>query len=266
MPDSSSMEWLPAISTTGVFAVSLWILRKYIGAKLIESVKHEYDTKLEAMRAEIERKQSQITALRSGALSSAQTKSTLLYQKKIEASEAIWATVVSLTPAKNLSEMLSGFKVGVLQTEAAKNPDLREVFKAISSGYDPKSLGTIEAHRYRPYCSKMLWALFSTYTAIVIRAVIRVEMIKAGIDKDFTKDEHLKGLIGSVLPHQIPLIEKYGIDASHYLIEELETNMIAEISRIHQSSEDDEESIKRAADILAKSEKVMADNEAMQNP
>ena len=205
-------------------------------------------------------------ALRSGALSSAQTKSTLLYQKKIEASEAIWATVVSLTPAKNLSEMLSGFKVGVLQTEAAKNPDLREVFKAISSGYDPKSLGTIEAHRYRPYCSKMLWALFSTYTAIVLRAVIRVEMIQAGIDQDFTKDEHLKGLIGSVLPHQIPLIEKYGIDASHYLIEELETNMIAEISRIHQSSEDDEESIKRAADILAKSEKVMADNEAMQNP
>lgn len=266
MDEKAFMEWVPALSTTGAFAASLWVLRKYVGAKLIESVKHEYDAKLEIVRKELDSKQAQIAALRSGALASAQNKGALLYQKRIEAAEAIWSTIVSLTPAKNISEMLSGLKVGALQAEAARNPQLREIFKAISTGCDPKSLGVLEAHRHRPYCSKMLWALFSTYTAIVMRAVIRVEMIKAGFEEDFNKDEHLKGLIETALPHQSPLIERYGIDASHYLIGELEANIITEIGRIHQSLEDDEESINRAADILAKSEKVMADNEDLQNP
>ena len=221
------MDWVPALSTTGTFAVSLWVLRKYIGAKLVESVRHEYDVKLEKVRNELDKKQDQIAALRGGVLAFAKNKSALLYRKRIEAAEAVWSTIVSLVPDKNISEILSGFRVEKLQAEAARNPQLRDVFKAVASGYDPKSLRIIEAHRHRSYCSKMLWALFSTYTAIVMRAVIRMETIKAGLAEYFTKDEHLMELIHSALPHHSPLVEEYGLDASHHLIGELEENIIA---------------------------------------
>lgn len=73
------MDWIPAISTTSLLAIVLWLGRNLIITRLTNSVRHEYDQKIETLKAslkkseesfkaELQAKASQIDALRSGAL------------------------------------------------------------------------------------------------------------------------------------------------------------------------------------------------------
>ena len=46
------VEWFPSISTSAILALALWLSRNLIATRLTKSVQHEFDTKLEALRAE----------------------------------------------------------------------------------------------------------------------------------------------------------------------------------------------------------------------
>ena len=71
--------WLPALTTTGLLAVALWLTRNLILTRLTNSVEHEFNAKLETLRtqlreseerlkADLRAKEAEITALRSGAM------------------------------------------------------------------------------------------------------------------------------------------------------------------------------------------------------
>jgi hypothetical protein len=72
--------WLPSLTTAGVVSAIAWLSREWIAARLTKSIQHEFDRKLESLRAElreseeklkarIHEKEGEIAALRSGALS-----------------------------------------------------------------------------------------------------------------------------------------------------------------------------------------------------
>lgn len=74
------INWLPALSSTSLLVVALWLSRHLIAERLKNAVKHDYDKQIETLRTELRKneesfkselkaKQSQIEALRSGALS-----------------------------------------------------------------------------------------------------------------------------------------------------------------------------------------------------
>ena len=61
------MNWLPAITTTGVFAVALWLCKKLIATRLTKSVEHEFNEKLEKIRADLRASEELLKAeLRAG--------------------------------------------------------------------------------------------------------------------------------------------------------------------------------------------------------
>lgn len=51
------MNWVPALSTTSLLAIALWLARKLIITRLSHSVQHEFDVKIEAIRSEMRRKE-----------------------------------------------------------------------------------------------------------------------------------------------------------------------------------------------------------------
>ena len=74
------IPWLPALTTTGLLAAALWLGRELISNRLTKSVQHDFDKKIESVRAdlraseerfkaELREKEAEIAALRSGALS-----------------------------------------------------------------------------------------------------------------------------------------------------------------------------------------------------
>lgn len=62
-------DWLPALTTTTLFGGALWLARSLISTRLTNSVKSEFDSKLEILRSELKSKEAQIESLRSGAMS-----------------------------------------------------------------------------------------------------------------------------------------------------------------------------------------------------
>ena len=255
------MDWLPAISTTTLLCVAVWLGRNVILERLKESVRHEFNEKLERVRAELREKESQIDALRSGALSGVQHRQSALYDRRLRATEDLWGAVISLAGAKQISALMASIKFDAAAEEAAKNTQFREILKIMGGIFDPKKIDLKQALLSRPYVSKLAWAYFSAYQSIVMHAVIQLESLKAGLVKDFSKADEIVGLVKAALPHQEQYIEKYGISACHYLLEELELKLLNEIDNTLNGVEDDQESLKKAANILKEADSLMEKNE-----
>lgn len=256
------MDWIPAITTTALLGVAAWLGRNALLERLKGSISHEFNEKLENVRAELREKESQIDALRSGALSGVQHRQAVLYGRRLKATEDLWKAVVSMAGAKNISAMMAAIKFDEAAKEAAHNPKLREVFKTMGGAFfNPEKLDLSDALKSRPYVSELAWAYYSAYQSIVMHSIILLEALKAGLDKDFSKFEEMTKLVKVALPHQEPYIEKYGTSAFHYLLDELELKLLSEIKKMLNGIEADQESLEKAAKILKEADSLMAANE-----
>src|SRR5688572_29261593 len=193
-------DWLPPITTTAVFAVVLWLCRKLIETRLTKSVQHEFNTKLETLRADFRReeevlkadlraKETDIAVLRDGAMTAMASRQIALDNRRLEAVDQLWSAMSALARAKGISMVMAMFKSEDFLKEVARSPQARELVAAIGAGLNPNELASSSvetAAKARPFVSPMAWALFSAYQAIAIQGVLRLQTIKAGVGKDFT--------------------------------------------------------------------------------
>jgi hypothetical protein len=265
------LDWVPPISTTGAFAVILWLSRTAIQARITKSVQHEFDEKLETLRttlrkneevfkAELREKAAQIEVLRSGAISGLMNRQAVLYKRRIEAVEKLWAAIGRLAPAKNASTYLVSFKFEETLKETAKKPELQAVFEMLGKTIDLKKLSVSDISNERPFVSKIAWALYSAYQAIVTLAVLKLTMLQTGIDRaDFIDKNSTLRLVEAALPHQKEYIKEHGDIAYHFLLEELEQRLLDELQKIIQGEESDKAGVEQAAKILTETERIMRD-------
>ncbi|WP_227105234.1 hypothetical protein [Chromobacterium rhizoryzae] len=254
------MEWIAAISTNIFFAIILWLSRSLIITRLTNSVKHEYDKKLENLKADIQSKSSQIDALRNGTLSGITTRQTAIFQRQLAAIEQVWGAIISLEPAKSASTWIATIKFEEALEEAEKNPKFREIFSAFSK-IDLNNLPINQAQQARPFISPLAWAYYTAYQAIIADALIRLHMLKDGINlKEIINTNNVKNLIKIALPHRIEKIERFGHSIFHHLLDELENNLLVELQKILKGDDTDSDSLEKAAAIIKQSELLMESN------
>lgn len=263
------IDWIPAITTTSLFAFVIWLIRSVISTRLTKSVQYEFDQKLEILRAELRKneetfkadlraKDAQIELLRSGAISGLASRQAVLDKRRIEAVAELWSAVVELAPAKAASAMMASIKFEAAAKEAAKDSRVRQVFETIGGELDFKKFSNTNAAKARPFVSEMSWAIFFAYYTILIFAVTQLQMLKAGIDApDILKTSAVTKLVQAVLPHHSAYLEKYGASGCHYLLDELESRLLKELQNILMGGESDKASVEQAAVILKESERVM---------
>lgn len=265
------MEWVPAISTTTLLAIVAWLGRNLIATRLTSAVKHEYDEKIEslkaslrkneeAFRADLKAKETQIDALRSGALSGIVNRQAVLYERQLNAVEKLWEAVIFLSSAKYISQFMASVKFDVSAQEAARNEQFREFFKKIGGNLDINSFKTEDASKVRPFISPLTWAYYSAYQSIIIHSVVKLHFLQNGIDSKYLDTTAITKLIKVTLPHQEEYIEKYGTSAFHFLLEEIETKLLLEIDNMLRGEKSDRESIEKAAMILKEAERLMETN------
>lgn len=262
--------WVPSIVTTGLLALALWLGRKLIATRLLKSVEHEFNAKLEAVRAEfrekeevlkadLRSKESEITDLRSGAMTAMASRQMALDKRRLEAVDQLWSAVSALAGAKGISAFMAVMKFEAVAEEAARNPKLREMMTAISSGFDLAKFDLSSAAKARPFVSPMAWALFSAYQAIAVNAVLKLQIIKSGIGAKKLLDENaVVKLVKAALPHQAGNIDKFGDSGYHYLLEELEESLLAAMRKMLAGEETDKASVEQAGKILKLSNELKA--------
>jgi hypothetical protein len=257
-----ALEWLPSITTTSLFAVALWLCRNLIATRLTKSVQHEFDAKLEAVRAEFRRKeqllkadlqskQADILALRSGAMTAIASRQVALDKRRLEAVDQLWSAVSALAPAKAISAMVSTFKFEAAAERAARDSKFRDFVATIGRGFDLNALDLSGAAKARPFVSPMVWALFSAYHTIVTFGALKLAVLKGGLDvKGIFDNDTIARLIKTALPHQTRFVDEHGASGYHLLLDELETRLIDEIPNMLSGKELDIATVQQAADIL----------------
>lgn len=273
----SLSAWFPALTTTTFAACVLWLLRNLITARLTKSVEHEFNEKLEHLRAELREaderfkadlraKEAEIAVLRSGALSAMASRQIAVDKRRLEAIDQLWTAFNSYGGAKSLSLTLST----IIFEEAAKysesDPKTRQFFETLGTGFEPKLIDHASAAKARPFVSAMAWATYTAYTAICMHAVLRWHVLRYGLGtKKLIDDEVIKKLIITALPYYSDYLEKFGPDCYHYILDALETKLLQEIQQMLSGAETDQASIQQAAEILRKSSAVFEQVTEVQN-
>jgi len=250
------MDWLPAITTTTILGAAIWLGKTLLAERLKASIGSEISEELEKLRSEIREKEKQIDLLRSGALSSSAHRRNSLYERKVKAVENIWCAITSMAGAENISAMLARMKYDLLQKETARNETLRSSFNNVGAMFDLTKLDLSLADNARPFLTKMAWAYYSAYTAIVFQSVVRFEMLKRGVGNDLSDNEKVVALVKKALPQYDSYIEEFSGNTLHYLLDELKIRLLSELESILNGEGEDQESIKCAAEILEAADRL----------
>ncbi len=264
------MDWIPAVSTTSLLAIAIWLCRNLILTRLVRSVAHEFDQKIEGLKselrageerlkAELRAKESEIAVLRSGALSALASRQANLDKRRLEAVDQIWSSVKTLGPGRQASRLLSRLKYEAIAEEYERSDGIRQLLEVMGSTFDPKTMDVGAGDRARPFVHPMVWAYYEAMVAVCAHAVIRYQSLKSGLGKkDFADTESVTKLLKVALPHQTEFIDEHGASAFYFLLEELETNLLREIDRMVAGGDADKATVALAAEILAASNTVMS--------
>lgn len=260
------MDWIPALTTTSLFGAALWLARSLIMTRLTNSVKSEFDSKLEVLRSELKSKEAQIESLRSGAMSGLLTRQGALYARKLEAIDQLWSSVKELEKAKHISVTLGTLNFEACARESAKNPKFRTFIETIGGNLEPASIDLSGAKMARPYITPLAWAYFSAYSSVIMQAVAVIQILKIGADdaEKYLNFENTNNLLKTVLPSSAEYVEKYGISGHHHLLDQIEQLLLLELKNIQEGTHDDKENARRAAEINKEVEKVSNDVTQMQ--
>lgn len=254
------------MTTTMLFAGVLWLTRSVISTRLTNSVKNEFDSKLEVLRSELNAKEAQIESLRSGAMSGLITRQGALYQRKLEAIDQIWSAVKELDKAKHISSTMGILEFETCAKESATNPNFRTFMDTVGGSFDPKSLNLSGAALARPFITPLAWAYYSAFSAVIMSAVMKMQVLKVGVDnaEKYLNSEYPNKLLKTVLPSKSEYIEKHGHSVHHYLLDEIEELLLFELKNIQDGNEDDMDNAKRAAAITKEVDNITGEMAKMQ--
>lgn len=263
------MDWIPAISTSTLLVAVAWLGRNLIVARLKRSVQHEFDERIDKLRSELRKsedqfrsalaaRQSEVDALRTGALSNVPQRQAVLLQRRLEAIEQLWTSAASLSKTKLLAGYLSAFNVEAMTEAVKKQERAAQILDMIASGFDQKELDHTSAIKARPFVSAMAWAIYAAMQAVAGHTMIRWHAMKSGIEaKGLMDEEKIKQLIKAALPHYSEYLDMHGGVVFHYTLEALETRLLEELNRMLDGSEADAASVAQAAKIVRQANDVM---------
>lgn len=255
-------DWIPALTTTGLLSLALWLGRALITARLTRSVQHEFDKKLEQLKSEfrasektleasLAQRSAELESLRAGALSGITQRRALLDKRRLEAIDQLWGTLIRNQSARSLAMTMSLIQLENIAEQVSRDDRVREFIKVTGGGFAPSKLDYVTADLARPYVSDMAWALFSATQAITSYYVAHWVALSHGIDsRKMIANDTVHKLILAVAPEYREYLDINGLSASYHLLERFDTLLLAELKRMATDYQQDKESVEQAARIL----------------
>jgi len=255
------VQWLPTIITILLWG-GIFCARNWLKTKIVSSVQHGFDSKLEELRSELRSKEAEISSLRDTVLTGRNQRQILVEKRRIKAVENVWKGVVELQKFKGVSTMMASINFKNAAKEAPQNANVRRMFEIIGNAA-PKieeglPLPPNPAICERPFVSPLAWAYFTALQTVIMGAFLRAKILEIGVsgaDK-FLNVEHEKNILKAALPHLTTFIDEHEEAGYHHLIEELEENLLKELSNILEGKGNDQQSLQQASEIMKEVDKV----------
>lgn len=264
-----------ALVTTTLIGAVAWLLRTVIYERLKARVQHEFDGKLEAIKAEFKAqdtrlqaefraKDQQLQLLLGGVLSSRASRQAALDTRRLDAIDALWAAFHRLGPYRTAARMMEKIKYETALDRAAVDPNVRAFFMDIAkfASVDSeklKLLGEPSAWKSRLYVTDEAWKLFEAYNGVLTLIILRLKQLESGSPKDFTMVEKTVAEVKAALPHQTRFLEAHGGDGLTFIVDELgeafERELISMLRNEPRSAAD----LAEAKVLMAAAEKLVTE-------
>lgn len=256
---------LTVLASAGASAVlsglGVWLAREWISERLRRSIQHEYDQKLASLNAQLRAETDKQTALfkasierEADRLRFATSTISLTHKAAIERRlagiEALWQAV--LNARANVPPVM-GF-IDILTVDEYKSSKDHPHFKALVGELSETkiakmftdSVGSIE--RVRPYVGEYLWAVHSTYQAIVVRTVLLLHWSKQDSEKlNWHRDSGIQQLLeASLSEDEVKDFEKVRIGKFSWLQRIYEQKILAAMQQILSGEQFGEAALKQA--------------------
>jgi hypothetical protein len=252
------LDWLPAISTSTLTVIVLWLCRGLIEIRLKNSVQHEFDKKIQTLQATIRAGEAQLEALRSGALTGLVSRQAVVDKRRLEAVDQLWAGVLALSPAKVAVMNISILNFEEASKAAVRDPKAAAIFGAMGGSIEAEKIYSPKPAKARPYISPLAWARFEAYRAMLGFSVSQITMLKLRIEnpQELLNFQGIVDLVGVALPHRAEYLGREGPRGLVHLVDELEQAILQELKSVLVGVDDDVQAIQRAAAIVSVVERV----------
>jgi len=254
-----------------VFIGAAYFGRQWFIERIKRSVQHQFDEKIEELRStlrrneeqfksQLQRRESEISSLRTWVLGGAANRQALLDKRRFDAVERVWTTVIDMAPLKYVASIM--MRIDFKETaKHAGDQKVQQFLDAFGGGSftDPAKMKPSVARYEQPFLTEPAWAYFSAYKAILIGSVSRYMALKVGgpgVDKYMT-NEPTKKILKAALPNAAQFIDEQEPELYYLLLDEVEAALLSELRRVLDGKEVDHESAVRAKaimDVLPKSD------------
>ncbi|MFK0377857.1 hypothetical protein [Pandoraea sp. NPDC090278] len=258
-------QYLTLPLTTLAVLAGVWLAKNLIITRLTAAVRHEFDEKMQKLRSQNEVEieglkqklrisEGEIVGIRGVGLDALTKRNGVLLERKLKAVDEVWAALHYRKRGRFATQILCRLKLDEVEKRGAEG-NLREFFRAFDNDFKGYSEGLVPVFQAQPYVSARAWAYFSAYNSISTVALMYIHFKANGMPSSYIDFDQMQAATLIALPHQKPLFDQIGWQASFYMLDELEQGVLAEIHQMLDGKVDDEQQIQRAAKIM-----IAADN------
>jgi hypothetical protein len=255
------LSWLSSLVAVGT-PIALAIFRGGIADWITKGIQHDFDVKLETLRAalrtseeqlksDLREKEAEIGTLRNTVLSGSVGRQTLLDKRRFEAVEKIWTAINDMGQFKNLFAMTAHLNYGLI-AKRTRDPRIQQSLNTIDNAAPELQSWKNIARDERPFVPELIWAYFYAYITLLTFNFLRFKTLNLGLEEPqkYVDTEHIKNILKAALPHQTQFIDEQDAGAYYYLLEEIENRLLAELRKILEGKEADQSSIQQVRDIM----------------
>lgn len=158
---------LSSVLTVSTLGITAWLSRTWITARLTASLRVETESKLEELKAQLQRANTTLADIGSAGRGALSATHTVAAQKKVEAIDQIWSAVLDWGQYTALMMIVPMFTKEWV-AKHGKDPTTKSNFEIFLSPPNHiefmKRMNAVE--RWRPFVSQELWALFAAYNTL----------------------------------------------------------------------------------------------------
>ncbi|MGO7341509.1 hypothetical protein ACCT08_15215 [Rhizobium johnstonii] len=256
-------NWIPALISSGAL---LLVGRHLLKASIEKSVAHVFDRELEKVKADLRRKDAEISDLRTGALSGLSARQAELDRRKIQAASNLWAATIRQRRFYALAGMVSRLNLQEIRKATETNPQEKDKMMqlgemlwklSMAESVPPVELPPDNDQIFLP---PQAWLCFNALRTIGSSAIAVIGTIKSGAPLSLLKESvELNEELKLALPDQADFINKYPDSGPYLLIKELEDRIFASLVRALNENDSALRAVEAASEIVAHSKLMVPD-------
>jgi len=255
-----------SFATVALTSLAAWLFRQWLVARLTADIKLETDSKLEDLKAQLNRTKDALSGLTSAGHTAYSQSQIALLPHRVMAINTVWSSVLEWSQLSAVSTIVAVMDIDWVRTNSS-DPKITETIKILlGSNYLEFLKKRNDTELVSPYVSERMWALYSAFSGFYFSRISKAVLLT------FPSLDHAeiwmrineRNLIEAAAPSEI--LKKYDenmIQGTNVFLEYLKSQILHEFRAELSGTRDSDSAVTNASVILAAANALVQSTEQM---